>query len=83
MQSYLHCFINAFNKAINLRMSNRTQNELVIQLHHKRLPNLPTRQGYHSDAYNDLWNTMKSIALVSKDNHGFVSSGDFFTIRQK
>ena len=74
-QSCLHCLIKTFNKAINLKMSSHTLNEFGIQFPHKRLPNFAEKAGF-SFRYNYLWNTMKPITMVNKDNHGFVNSSD-------
>jgi hypothetical protein len=57
-------------------MSGRTLDEFGIQFPRKRLPNFANKAGL-SFRHNALWNTMKSINVVNKDNHGFVSSGDF------
>ncbi len=73
---YLHCLVNPFIKAIDLRISSRTHNEFGIQFPHYRLPNCSIKAGLLF-RNNVLWNIMKSITLVNKDNHGFVSSGDF------
>ncbi len=81
MHRYLHCLINAFNKAINLRMSSRTIDEFDIQFPYKRLPNFANKAGL-SFRHNELWNTMKSIIAVNKGSHCFVSV-DFLCHEQK
>ena len=80
-QSYLHCLINTFNKAINLRMSSRTHNEFGIQFPRQRLPIFANKAGL-SFRHNYLWNTMKSISMINKDNHGFIS-GNFSWYERK
>ena len=72
MHSYLHSRVHTFNKAVNLRMSSRTLNEFGIQFPRKRLPNFANKAGL-SFRHNDVWNTMKSIIVVTKGSRCFVS----------
>ena len=73
-QSYLHCLINRFNKAIELRMSCRTRNEFGIQFPHQRLPNFANKAGYQSNTMTygtpwsrEQWSIKRVIALFSGD----------------
>ena len=72
IQYSLYLLIHIFNKSINLRMSSSAHNEFGIQFLHKRLPNFDNEAGL-SVRYNDLWNTTKSIKVVNKKSHCYIS----------
>ncbi len=80
-QSYLHCLISKFNKAIDLRMSYRTRNKFGIHFPHKKIAEF-RQQGRVSIKHNDLWNTMKSRTMFNKESRSFVSS-DFLWHERK
>jgi acyl carrier protein len=59
-------------------MSSRTHNEFGIEFPRKRLSNLKTfaNKAGLLVKHNELWDTIKSIIMISKESHRY-ASGDF------